>query len=329
MGLTAFFTLSAASPTIPLGHTLGVKATTPNVLVLGGGGLLGEAWMSAVLAGMAESGSFDPFKPDQYIGTSAGSIVAASLAAGIDPRMRLRLSPEPDGAPGRSPEAPRSRTGVSGLISRTAALGEAAASPLASLAISAAAPGGRLMRREVLARAPEGTRSLEMLRTQIDRLGATLDGRLVVSALDLQSGHRVMFGAPGAPAATAGEAVEASCSIPGYFRPAEIGGRRYVDGGVWSPTNMDTATVRRGSRVLCLNPTGSMRPGRRAVFGALGVVSRSAATVEAASLRRRGARAAVVSPDTASRLAMGPNLMDSVRHDAVVAAGMEQGRRAT
>ena len=32
---------------------------TPDVLVLGGGGVLGEAWMSAVLAGLDEAEGFD------------------------------------------------------------------------------------------------------------------------------------------------------------------------------------------------------------------------------------------------------------------------------
>jgi NTE family protein len=34
-------------------------------------------------------------------------------------------------------------------------------------------------------------------------------------------------------------AVAASCAVPGYFAPVEIGGDRYIDGGVASPTNAD------------------------------------------------------------------------------------------
>ena len=50
-----------------------------------------------------------------------------------------------------------------------------------------------------------------------------------------------MFGSPGAPVATVAEAVEASCTVPWLFAPVEIGGREYVDGGVWVPTNLDAA----------------------------------------------------------------------------------------
>ena len=38
-----------------------------------------------------------------------------------------------------------------------------------------------------------------------------------------------------------GLAVRASCSIPGVFRPARIGDKMYVDGGVVSPVSVDTA----------------------------------------------------------------------------------------
>lgn len=112
--------------------------------------------------------------------------------------------------------------------------------------------------------------------------------------------------------------------FPGYFRPVTIGGRRYVDGGAWSPTNMDAATVERGTRVLCLNPTGSTG---RSVSGAVGVVSRAATAVEALALRRRGAQVAVVSPDQRTVAAIGGNLMDPRPRDEVTAAGLAQGHR--
>ncbi|MGO9488396.1 MAG: hypothetical protein ACLQBB_05120, partial [Solirubrobacteraceae bacterium] len=61
----------------------------PDVLVLGGGGVLGEAWLSAVLAGVKEAGGWDARDCHRLLGTSAGSIVAASLVAGLDPGERI------------------------------------------------------------------------------------------------------------------------------------------------------------------------------------------------------------------------------------------------
>lgn len=301
-----------------------MEITTPDVLVLGGGGILGEAWMSALLAGLGEDEAFDPLACGSYIGTSAGSIVAAALAGGVDPRERLGRLPEPpaDGsadAPGPRPAGARVLAAISGA-------GGLAAGPLVSVALRTSAPGGRLARRALLSRIPVGRRSLG-LGSQVGGLHAAWDGRLAVSAVEMESGRRVMFGSPGAPEASVGEAVEASCSIPGVFRPVEIGGRRYVDGGAWSPTNMDVAEVTRGSRVLCLNPTGALRPDARSVMGALGLASRSLAAAEAATLRHRGARVSVLSPDPGSREAMGPNLMASGPRQRVIAASLEQGRR--
>jgi NTE family protein len=174
---------------------------------------------------------------------------------------------------------------------------------------------------------PPGRRSLSQLGREIDESGAQWDGRLSISAVELESGRRVMFGAPGAPPASVGAAVQASCAIPGVFRPVVVNGRSYVDGGVWSPTNMDRAPARRGTRVLCLNPTGSMRPRRGSPFGALGLVSRSVAGIEALALERRGARVKTISPDEGSRVAIGANLMDGRRRSRVIAAGLAQGHR--
>jgi NTE family protein len=289
----------------------------PDVLVLGGGGVLGEAWMNAVLAGIEESSGFDARSCDGYVGTSAGSLVAAGLAGGMSPDERLGELPE---QPAAEDEEEAAAGGGPGVATRTLRAGVAtAAAPVAALALPTMAPGGALVRRLALGRVPRGKRSLGGLGRRIDSLGARFDGRLAISAVELETGRRVMFGQDGAPRATVGEAVEASCAIPAYFRPIEIGGRSYVDGGAWSPTNMDTARVRRGSQVLCLNPTGSV--------STFGLASRSVARVEALVLERRGARVQIVSPDEGSVDAIGPNLMDPRRRRQVIAAGFAQGRR--
>jgi NTE family protein len=296
---------------------------SPEVLVLGGGGILGEAWMNAVLAGIEDASGFDARECEGYIGTSAGSIVAAALAGGKSPGDRLGSLPEPP-----AQEDPDEPTDEPSLAARAVRSGVAtAAAPVAALALPTIAPGGALVRRLALSRVPPGKRSLGGLGAQIDSLGAHFDGRLSVSAVDLESGRRVTFGQPDAPDATVGQAVEASCAIPGYFRPVAIGGRSYVDGGAWSPTNMDAASVSRGTQVLCLNPTGSMAHSFTSAMGAIGLASRSLARLEALVLERRGARVEIVAPDEGSLEAIGPNLMDPRPRKAVIAAGLTQGRR--
>jgi NTE family protein len=298
---------------------------TPHALVLGGGGVLGEAWMSAVLAGLDEADGFSSRDCAGYVGTSAGSIVAAVLAAGVDPRTRLGTLPAQSGA---MPEADDgSATALRQLFGIAAGFGGAAAAPLAALALRSSAPGGAAVRRAALARVPTGRRSLAGLRRAIDASDVTWDGRLRVAVVELETGRRVVFGADGTPALSVGTAVEASCAIPGVFRPVSSGGRTYVDGGAWSPTNLDAVAAERGDRVLCLNPTGSFRPTLAEPAGALGPVSRGIAGAEALALRRRGVAVTTINPDRASAEAMGTNLMDASSRQAVIAAGLTQGRR--
>src|SRR5436190_10062466 len=302
-------------------------AQAPELLVLGGGGVLGEAWMAATLTGVQEAGGFDARGCGGYIGTSAGSIVAAALAGGMAPRERLKQierEPARAGAPRAGPE-PALAQALELLAGVGRAASAAAAAPAIALGLKFAEPAGALLRRTALGRLRAGRWSLAELGLAIDRLGLRWDGRLLIAAVDVASGRRVMFGARGAREATVSQAVQASCAIPGVCRPVRIGERTYVDGGVWSPTNMDAAGAGRRARVLCLNPTGSLR-GPLPV-GILAAVSRSLAAGEALALRRRRARVTVVNPDRASSLAMGANLLDSGPRPDVIAAGLAQGRR--
>ena len=90
---------------------------------------------------------------------------------------------------------------------------------------------------------------------------------------------------------------------------------------------MDTAVVRKDDRVLCLNPTGSLRPTIGSLVGAFGPVSRGIAATEALVLKDRGAIVTTVNPDQASASAIGTDLMDQRNRQAVIDAGLAQGRQ--
>jgi NTE family protein len=293
------------------------------VLVLGVGGILGEAWMWGYLGGAQKATGEDFRRAKQLIGTSAGSIVAARLAGGEDPRRgEDRVHWDGEAEPERRPGAVRA------ALERASRISLGAVSPLAAPALSAATPGGALARAAVLARVPAGRIALDDLRSRIDALGPRFDGRLNIVAVDRGSGRRVAFGADGAPEAGAGDAVAASCAIPGYFAPVEIGGREYVDGGVWSPTNLDLARAGRGDRVLCLVPTAAMGSASPALpLRSLAAGWRLATSVEAAAARRRGATVEIIGPDAGSAHAMGGDLMNPRRRARVLAAGFRQGAR--
>ena len=125
---------------------------TPGVLVLGGGGILGEAWLTGVLAGLDEADAFDSLACGGYVGTSAGSIVAALLVAGVRPAAALGRLPELPAV--ASPEPDGGSAGLREALGAAAALGGAAAAPFAALALGATATGGALLRRAALSRIP-------------------------------------------------------------------------------------------------------------------------------------------------------------------------------
>src|SRR4051794_19508393 len=77
-----------------------------------------------------------------------------------------------------------------------------------------------------------------------------------VRAADAQ---RVVFGRDESPQADLGDAVAASCAIPGYFEPVEIDGVTYIDGGAHSPTNADVLTGEQFDAVVVSSPMSVAR----------------------------------------------------------------------
>jgi NTE family protein len=299
----------------------------PDALVLGGGGTLGEAWMMGVLAGLERATGLDMRRCEYYVGTSAGAIVSAHLVAARSPRRPRPLPQsvdEPRGA--EAPEEPANRFAAAGAEAarRAGSWAIATAGTFAPLALGLATPGGALMRGALLRRLPRPNRTLDRLHEHISNEGARFNGRLRVVAVERQTGRRVVFGSPGAPRASVADAVTASCTVPWLFAPFEINGREYVDGGVWSPTNLDAAPVGRGASVLCLNPTASLTT-EGDLIGVIRRASRSAAAIEMLALRRRGAEVTVFGPNASSAKEMGLNLMDRRRAHRVLAAGYRQG----
>jgi len=253
-------------------------------LVLGAGGQAGEAFHRGVLRAMIDLG-FDPRRADVIVGTSAGSIVAASL--------RRRAQPPGSAAPARPAE----------LVSR----------PRRSSALE-------LLRRprqavNALLLMPEftsGRQSIDFVRAGLTgRHGQWPSAELNVVAVRRRDGRRVVFGASGEARPDLGAAVAASCAIPAYFAPVVIGGEAYVDGGLHSPTNADVLAGRDLHLVVVSSPM-SMRP--LAVSQRLDLPLRMLfhgyLREETWVLRRRRTRVVTIEPDRAVLAVMGINMMD-------------------
>lgn len=296
--------------------------------------------MSGLLAGLEDAAGHDFRATESLVGTSAGALVAAALVAGQRPRRprpaRALLGlPRGDATGDVASETP-ARLAVPWLpplprsvlqsVGREAVrVAGAAATPLAPIALAAGANGSSALRAALLGRTPGSDTSLEAMREGIEGSGARWDGRLRIVAVDRGNGHRVVFGAPAAPEATVGEAVQASCSVPWIFAPVRIGGREYVDGGMWSNTNLDTAPAGRGTQVLCLNPIMSLDIALASSFGLLRALAGSTAALETLALRSRGAKVRMLGPAQDVARVMGPNLMDADLREEVLAGGYAQG----
>jgi NTE family protein len=169
-------------------------------------------------------------------------------------------------------------------------------------------------------------------------------GETWVVAVDYDSGRRVAFGRAGAPPATLPEAVVASCSIPGWYRPTVIGGRRYVDGGVHSTTSLDLLADADLDEVYVLAPMASLvMDTPRSPYARLERRLRRLITVgllrEVRKVRARGIDVTVLTPGPEDLTAIGANLMEprrrvrvldtSLRTSAAALATLEDAREAT
>ncbi|MEJ3657480.1 patatin-like phospholipase family protein [Actinomycetes bacterium KLBMP 9759] len=312
-------------------------------LVLGAGGILGGAWMAAGLAALADRLDSPLGELDLVLGTSAGSVFGAALRCGMSvdelllhqrgvppaeiapdldtgdlPDMRTIERESGDGLP----PIPLPWMGSPRLVA-TAVTRPWRINPV--VAASGLLPAGRGRMGSLI-------RMVAALQT---RLGITTDGwvpgaPLWVVAVDYDSGERTVFGRAGGPPSTVGEAVLASCSIPGWFTPQVIDGRRYVDGGVASSTSLGLLAgpdAPELDEVYVLAPLASHAYDRP--FDPISGVERGVRHVltrwldaEVAAVRARGTRVTVLTPGPADLHAMGGNLMNPRRRERVLETAM-------
>ncbi|MGY1623068.1 patatin-like phospholipase family protein [Geodermatophilus sp. SYSU D00965] len=262
-------------------------------LVLGGGGITGIAWEIGVLAGLAEAGA-DLTGADLVVGTSAGSVVGAQVTSGADLEALFarQLEPPTGEKVARMTRAALARYGWAILRSRRDDV--AFRRRVGALALAAERAG---------LTPPEQER--------LDVIGSRLvstewpDRALTTTAVDAETGEfRTFTRDSGVPLLLA---VAASCAVPGVYPPVTIDGRRYVDGGMRSAANADLAEGYDRVVVLAPIPRG---------VGPMASVD--------AQVTGMVARVAVVSPDEASRRAIGRNVLDPAARAGSARAGRAQ-----
>lgn len=77
---------------------------------------------------------------------------------------------------------------------------------------------------------------------------------LYITATELDTGERVVFGHDENNDLTISESIQASCTLPGFYKPARIKGIDYVDGGVAATANIDVAVEHGADLIICYNP---------------------------------------------------------------------------
>jgi predicted acylesterase/phospholipase RssA len=77
---------------------------------------------------------------------------------------------------------------------------------------------------------------------------------LYITACDLDTAERELFGPDERCDATIAEAVQASTALPLFYKPARINGIDYVDGGVRHTASIDVAIEKGADLIVCYNP---------------------------------------------------------------------------
>jgi len=301
-------------------------------LVLGAGGVVGQAYHAGVLAALEHDLGWDPRTADVIVGSSAGSVTgtllrlgipAADLAAwAVEAPMSVegaalveKLADEPVALPPMSPQDLLRgwRAPTPALLARVARRPWAFRPSVAAMTMM---PAGRI---DIAERA----QVLQAI------AGEAWPEGLWICVARRRDGRRVVLGQPGSPEAKIAEAVAASCAIPGYFSPVRIGGVTYFDGGVHSPTNAD---VLRGSEldvVVVVSPMSAANGLSRTPDGPMRWGAHRRLDQEVRRLRAAGTTVIRFEPGPRCLAAMGVNAMAEDRSEAVVRSSfLEAGRTA-
>jgi NTE family protein len=234
-------------------------------LVLGGGGFTGGVYEIGALRALdllAVNRTVNQF--DVYVGTSAGSFVAALTANGVTPEEMMRVVnqqvPTPFKDVDRStlmrPNALEIAQSMALMplrmlgLARTM-LGQIRSTSVIDLAvgIAEALPSGLYDGRGI-------QEYLESVLGDPDRVNdfRLLEHDLFLTATDLDTCERIVMGGPEWDDVPISRAVAASTALPMVYKPVEIKGRHLVDGGLRSTTNVDIAVEAGAKFVIVVNP---------------------------------------------------------------------------
>jgi len=242
------------------------RARSKTALVLGGGGFTGGVYEIGALRALdllSVNRTVNEF--DVYVGTSAGSFVAALTANGITPEEMMRVVNRQGPTPFRDVDLDQLLRPNWGEFVTSAAKLPFRTLGLARTLIGAVGP--RFSAMDILTSLAEILPSGAYSGAGIERYVRTvlsdpdraddfrlLENELYLTATDLDTCERVVFGAADWDDVPISSAVRASTALPMVYKPVEIKDRELVDGGIVSTTNIDIAVEAGAKFVIVVNP---------------------------------------------------------------------------
>jgi len=240
------------------------KKPSKTALVLGGGGFTGGVYEIGALRALdllAVNSTVNNF--DVYVGTSAGSFVASMLANGVSPEEMMQVINSDDDMGLQDLDLDKVlRPNYLGFLAKGAAL------PLRTLELLRSLVRiGEFSAMDIgvgLAEAlPTGLYSgaglSEYVEEALSDAGRVNDFRLLehelyLTATDLDTCERIVFGEEEWSDVPISKAVECSTCLPIVYKPVDLKGRQFVDGGIRSTTNVDIAVEKGAKFIVVVNP---------------------------------------------------------------------------
>jgi NTE family protein len=240
------------------------KKPSKTALVLGGGGFTGGVYEIGALRALdllAVNSTVNNF--DVYVGTSAGSFVASMLANGVSPEEMMQVINSDDDMGLQDLDLDKVlKPNYLGFLAKGAAL------PLRTLELLRSLVRiGEFSAMDIgvgLAEAlPTGLYSgaglSEYVEEALSDAGRVNDFRLLehelyLTATDLDTCERIVFGEEEWSDVPISKAVECSTCLPIVYKPVDLKGRQFVDGGIRSTTNVDIAVEKGAKFIVVVNP---------------------------------------------------------------------------